>query len=91
MDIENSNSHNLFLYNRSRIELSGISDVIAFSDNCVEAEYSGGTVVIEGNDMKIEDFSGNAGKLSVVGTVNGFYYFNKVSRDSRRIFGKGRK
>ena len=91
MDIENTNSHNMFLYNRNRIELTGITDVIAFSDNSVEAEYSGGTVVIEGNDMKIEDFSGSVGKLSVIGTINGFYYFNKISRDSRRVFGKGRK
>ena len=36
MDCESVSNHNVVLYNRSRIELSGIIDVISFSENTVE-------------------------------------------------------
>ncbi len=91
MDSENTMCHNAFLYNRSRIEMSGISDVISFSENSVEAEYGEGSVVIEGENMRIEDFSGELGKLTICGTVNGFYYFTKTRKESRKLFGTGRK
>ena len=87
MDCESVSNHNVVLYNRSRIELSGIIDVISFSENTVEAEYGDGIVIVEGTDMKIEDFSGETGKLSVVGTIHGFYYFNKKRKDAKKLFG----
>ena len=37
--------------------------------------------------MKIEDFSGETGKLSVVGTIHGFYYFNNKRKDAKKMFG----
>lgn len=91
MDIENINNHNAVLYNRGRMELSGIIDVISFSENSVEAEYGEGTIIVEGEDMKIEDFSGEYGKLTVIGRINGFYYFNKKRKEPKRLFGGSRR
>lgn len=91
MESENLSCHNAVLYNRSRIEMSGISDVIAFSENSVEAEYGEGTIIVEGENMKIEDFSGEYGKLTVVGRINGFYYFNRIKKEPKRLFGSGRR
>ena len=84
MDCDN---HNAVLYNRNRMELSSIIDVIAFSENSVEAEYNEGVVIVEGQEMKIENFSGETGKLSIIGKINGFYYFNKRRKEPKRLFG----
>lgn len=91
MDTENTNNHNAILYNRARIELSGIIDVISFSENTVEAEYGEGTVIVDGENMKIEDFSGESGRLAVIGRINGFYYFDKKRKETKRMLGKSRK
>lgn len=91
MENEQNVSHNAFVYNRKRLELSGISDVVSFSDSSVEADYSEGLVVVEGEDMKIEDFSGESGKLVIVGTINGFYYFGKTKKEPKSLFGRSRR
>ena len=67
MEIENLVTHNAVLYNRNRIELTGISDVVSFSENSVEAEYGEGMIIVEGDNMKIEDFSGENGKRKFEG------------------------
>ncbi len=81
--------HNVFLYCRKRIELTGISDVIAFSENEVEAEYAGGCISIEGEELKIDEFSSETGKLIVLGTVNGFLYYGRTPKKNKRgLFGR---
>ena len=89
--LENTNCHNAFIYNRQRIEITGVIDVISFSESNVEAEYSDGILVVDGKLLKIEEFSGDSGKLFISGEIDGFYYFSKNKKETRSFFGKQKK
>ena len=67
--------HNIFLYDRRRMELCGISEIESFSDEAVSAVFDGGGLTIEGNGLKIDNFSVGSGELTVSGFVTGFYYY----------------
>ena len=86
MNNEINIEQNVKLYNRKSIELTGISDVTAFSDSMVEAEYSDGCIAIEGIDLKIEEFSSETGLLKVCGVVNGFFYFSCMRKNKKNKF-----
>ncbi len=89
--MENINCHNVFIYNRQRIELSGIIDVISFSETNVEAEYTEGILVVDGINLKIEEFSGETGKLYICGEIYGFYYFSKNKKETKGFFNRSKK
>ena len=79
--------HSITLRDRSRLELSGISDVESFTENSVIAVSSLGNLSIEGEELKIESFSAETGRLAVAGKVDGFYYFGNPSK-KKRLFSK---
>ncbi len=78
-------SHNIFLYDRSKMELTGILDVESFTDNNIIALSSMGNISIDGTELKIECFSTESGKLVVNGKIDGAYYFGKTSK-KRSLF-----
>ena len=88
MDIITTQEQNVILYNRKRIELTGITDVTAFSDTEVQIEYPGGSIAIEGEQLKIDGFSSDTGILYINGTVNGFFYFGNSFRSKRNKRGR---
>ncbi len=86
MNNETNIEQNVSLYNRKNLELTGISDVTAFSDTVVEAEYPGGCIAVEGSDLKIEEFSSESGKLRICGMVSGFFYFGHARKNKKSLF-----
>ena len=86
MDKEITVAQNVILENRQRLELSGILDVSSFSDTFVEANYSDGCIAVEGEQLKIEEFSSEIGILRVNGIVNAFYYYKSTPRSKKKLF-----
>ena len=74
------NEQNVTLSGRAKMELSGVSDVESFTDTSVIAETSLGSISIDGEELKIESFSAETGRLVVVGKFDGFCYFGKESK-----------
>lgn len=68
---------NVFLYDRKKLEMSGVCDVLAFSDTELEMALDDGCVAVDGEELKIESFSAGSGKLSIVGKVNAVSYYGK--------------
>ena len=81
-------SHNVYINNRSGIEITGINDVSGFSDTVVEAEYADGNIAVEGNDLKIVDFSCQSGLLRITGSVNAVYYYGASHKKRKGLFTK---
>lgn len=83
-------SHSITVNDRRHSELTGIDDVLSFDDNSITMHSSLGDMVIEGEELKIDNFSADKGILSVSGKVNGVYYFGeddrKRSGSKKRIF-----
>ena len=62
---------NVFLYDRKKLEMTGISDVSAFSDTSVEMTYGGGMIAIDGTDLKIDSFSSETGHICIPFVITG--------------------
>lgn len=85
-------SQNVLMFNRSRVELDGIIDVESFTDQYVIAESALGKISLDGEELKIESFSAETGKLVVNGKFDSVYYFGKeVSKRRRSSSKKGGK
>lgn len=78
MNEEAVQAQNIFLYDRKKLEMTGISDVSAFSDTSVEMSYSGGMIAVEGTDLEIDSFSSETGHICITGVVSSFCYYGKA-------------
>jgi len=72
--------HSIVLSDRSRMELTGISDVESFTDNSVIAISVQGNISIDGEELKIESFSTESGKLVICGKFDAFCYFGRKAK-----------
>ena len=81
-------SQNVLMFNRSRVELDGIIDVESFTDQYVIAESALGKISLDGEELKIESFSAETGKLVVNGNFDSVYYFGKEASKRRRSSSK---
>lgn len=88
MDTNGISNHDVYISGRSRAEISGISDVISFSDTAVTLTCPDGDLYIEGNSMKIDSFDSKSGKIVVRGVIDGVVYLADGERKGkRRLFG----
>ena len=78
MNEEVTQAQNVFLYDRKKLEMTGITDVSAFSDTSVVMSYSGGMIAVDGTDLKIDSFSSETGHICITGVVNSFCYYGKA-------------
>lgn len=69
--------HNVCIYDCARAELSGISEVESFHDNEILLASSHGEISIEGECLKIDNFSVETGKICVLGKITGLLYYEK--------------
>ena len=68
---------NIFLYDRQKLEMTGVTDVLSFSDTSLEMSLEDGCIAVDGENLKIESFSSGSGKLLVSGKVSDISYFGK--------------
>ena len=80
--MQEANGQNIFLYDRKRFEATGSKDVIAFSDESVEMALEEGCLAVDGNELKIESFSSESGKINVTGNVTGISFYGKTPQKS---------
>lgn len=79
----------VLIYDRKRAELTGIDDVLSFSDINVTLNSKYGNISIDGKSLKIISFDSSSGKLSITGDVEGVFYYGEPSeekRSRRRLF-----
>ena len=82
--------NDVFIYDRSRADLTGISDVLEFSDNNITVTCKSGNISIDGSALKIESFDSESCRLSLIGKIDSVIYFGEsqeTKKSRRRIFG----
>lgn len=72
--------HSLFLENRERMQLGGVTEVCSFSDNAISLRTSCGALAIKGKGLTMSRLDTDTGELSISGEVSSVQY----SRDSRK-------
>lgn len=76
----------IHIYDRTKTELSGVTEVVSFSDANITLTCKFGTVSIDGEGLKVKAFDSASGNLSVTGRVDAVVYFDDGVR--RRRFGR---
>ena len=74
---EITGEQNVFLYNRKKLEMTGVRDVSSLTEDCVEMTLSEGGAAVDGEDLKIESFSSETGKIIITGNISAVSYFEK--------------
>lgn len=69
---------NIIIENRSRMSVSGVSDVENFDENSVVLCTNRGLLTVRGTGLHIERLSLETGELAVEGTIDGIEYSEAV-------------
>ena len=75
MNTDLKKEHKVTLISREYLEMTGIEEVESYTDSAVVAVSVMGGLTVEGEDIRIESFSSDSGKLLIRGKVDGFFYF----------------
>ncbi len=81
-------SHNLILENRSRLVLSGITDVDCFNEEEIKLFTQLGELTIRGKNLHINEMSVDSGDVSVEGDVWSLCYGEKDRKKKLSAIGK---
>ena len=66
--------HTLFLENRKKFSLTGVTDVESFNDNEIIMCTSEGDMTVTGKDLHISKLSLDTGEINIEGQVDGVKY-----------------
>ncbi|MBQ9984744.1 MAG: sporulation protein YabP [Oscillospiraceae bacterium] len=72
---------NIIMENRSKISVSGVSDVENFDEGSVVLYTSRGMLTVRGAGLHIERLSLETGELAVEGTINGVEYSDEIRNE----------
>lgn len=79
--------HNLFLEDRKKLSLTGVTDVDSFDEATIIAYTDYGELTISGTNLHIGKLNIEAGELSVDGNIVSMTYIDQAPK-STGFFGK---
>ena len=80
--------HGLTLNERSRLTMTGVTEVVSFDENAVVLHTALGALTIHGKDLQLKTLSLDGGQVAVTGTVSALVYEDPRPAGSwlRRLF-----
>ena len=66
--------HELTLRSREKLTLTGVTEVLRFEDSAVVLATEQGTLIIQGDGLKLRDLSLEGGKAAVDGHITALTY-----------------
>lgn len=82
------NSQIITLVDRSLLTITGVDGITAFDEGYVALKTDFGNIIIEGQDMEIEDLSGEKKTVKIKGKINLFEYRDIKEKRRGFLFGK---
>lgn len=64
--------HQLTLNERSRLSVTGVSDVVRFDEDTVILRTTLGTLIVQGSQLQLKTL--DAGQVAVEGNISAMYY-----------------
>ena len=82
-------AHKLTLDSRSRLQVSGVSDIESFDENTIVLHTTRGTLVVKGRSLHLQMLSLDGGQVCVDGTVDALSYEEETPSGGffARLFG----
>lgn len=71
---EARSDHALTLDGRERLTVSGVTEVVSFTDTAVVLNTNMGTLVVQGRELQLKMLSLEGGQTEVTGTVAALVY-----------------
>lgn len=81
-------AHNIILENRSKLSVSGVSDVDSFDEKQVCAFTEMGFLTIKGSNLHINKFNTQNGELNLSGKIDTFFYSNREPKTAANFISK---
>lgn len=80
--------HKLTLTQRKNLTVTGVTEVVSFEEDGAVLKTALGTLVVQGQNLKLKTLSTDCGQVDVTGTVTALYYEQPRSGGAlRRLFG----
>jgi len=80
---------NLVLENRSRLNISGVLDVLSFDDQIIIVETELGMLTVKGDNLRINKLSIDTSEVIVEGEIISLTYSNKdLDKKNESFLGK---
>ena len=83
-----SERHNAILEDRSKLMLTGVTDVENFDENKVYLYTQLGELAIKGKQLHVSEMSVESGELTVEGEINALIYGDKDRTKKLGLLGK---
>ena len=71
------------LINREELFIDKVNTIDEFADDFLQISTEEGIIDVEGEELKIEEFINESGKIKVVGKISGVF-FKKVKQKKKR-------
>ena len=68
------NTNNIIIENRIKTSISGVTDVVSFSEHEIILDTEAGGLVLQGEDFRINKLNVDIGELTIDGKLNYFSY-----------------
>lgn len=80
--------HKLSLNERSKLTMTGVTEVVSFTDTAVVLGTSLGTLIVQGKELRLRTLSLEGGQVEITGNVAALAYEEPRSAGWRgRLFG----
>ena len=79
---------NIVLENRTKLNVSGVKDVLSFDDQVVIIETELGLLTVKGDNLKINKLNIDTSETIVDGKINSLAYSENHSKNEGGLFGK---
>lgn len=80
--------HNVILEERSKLSISGVTDVESFDENEISLYTTLGELSIKGKCLHVDEMSLETGELSITGDVKSMVYGDKDRTKKLSLWGK---
>ena len=84
--MEDHMPHSLTLDGREKLTMTGVTEVVRFDEETVELRTELGTLLVQGQDLKLRTLSPKGGTVSVEGTVSLLSYEEPRTRRFGGLF-----
>lgn len=87
--MEGSLPHKLTLSERSKLTITGVTEVVSFDEETVALHTQQGDLLVQGRDMHMKTLSVEGGQVVVEGQIDALGYRQSASGGGffRRLFG----
>ena len=81
--------HKLTLSERSKLTMTGVTEVVSFDEEAVVLRTGLGTLVVQGSQLQLKTLSVDGGQVAVEGTVSAMTYEEPRGKGGwkHRLFG----